>query len=105
MRTKQKWTAANIMRITADDLEGMTSCEASRLPCLPNIGDGAVTIHIGGREENWISRFFCEKFYALAAAACEGSEAERYRNIAFGCAYGDAVPSDGVRLRCERGAA
>lgn len=93
------------MRITADDLEGMTSCEASRLPCLPNIGDGAVTIHIGGREENWTSRFFCEKFYAIAAAGCEGSEAERYRDIAFGCAYGDAMPSDGVRAHGERGAA
>ena len=93
------------MQITADDLESMTSPEASNLPCLPNIGDGAVTVMVGGREERWVSRFFCERFYTIAAARCEGSEAERYRNVAFGCAYGNVMPSDGIRMRGERGAA
>ena len=69
----------------------MTSAEASKLPSPLNgkkhpmaAFDTPITIHCGGEEEHWQSRFLCFWYYTTGASACDpySSEGERYGDIA-----------------------
>lgn len=86
----------------------MTSAEASKLPS-PLKGksnpmaafDTPITIHCGGEEEHWKSRYLCFRYYSAGSNACDpdSSECERYGEIADGVYFGDPIPSDGIPLR------
>ena len=87
----------------------MTSAEASKLPSPLNgkkhpmaAFDTPITIHCGGEEEHWQSRFLCYHYYKTGANACDpySSEGERYWVIADTILTGArAIPSDGMPLR------
>ena len=75
-----------------------TSEVASKAPVKIK-GDSPVTIHCGGNEEHWKSRWLAHKYYCTAALACEGSESERYFDIVKGLVLNDDIPSDGIPIR------
>lgn len=96
----QKLTKANCQRV-ADILKQGTSEEVAKIKG-ENYGikgDSPVTLHCGGREEHWQSRFLAYHFYTDAAMCTMGSESERYWNIVTGIALGDPIPSDGMEIR------
>ena len=75
-----------------------TSLEASKVPPLVE-GDCGVTIHCGGREEHWGSRWLAYHYYLTAGLACDGSEGDRYHKIADDLVLGIEIPSDGMPIR------
>lgn len=80
----------------------MTSAEAAKHPPLSIEGDSPITIHVGGCEEHWGSRWLCYRFYKQGAMECEGSsEGDRYNQILTGLLEGAQIPSDDVPLRCK----
>ena len=75
-----------------------TSTEAAKAPPIVK-GDGPITIHCGGREEYWGSRWLAFHYYTNASMACEGSERGRYLDVAAALLMGANIPSDGIPIR------
>jgi len=75
-----------------------TSEVASKAPVKIK-GDSPVTIHCGGNEEHWKSRWLAYQYYCKAGLACEGSESQRYFGIVTGLLMNEDIPSDGVPIR------
>ena len=83
-------------------LFSMPSTEAAKLPPPGLKGDSPVTIHIGGREERWNSRWLCYRYYRRGAMECDGSsEGDRYWQIVAGLIEDMPIPSDDVPLRSK----
>ena len=78
-----------------------SSRDAANTPTLDIEGDAPITIHVGGFEERWQSRWLCYHFYKQCALMCEGSESDRYWQILTGLLEGEDVPSDDVPLRSK----
>lgn len=75
-----------------------TSEVASKAPVKIK-GDSPVTIHCGGNEEHWKSRWLAYQYYYTAGLACEGSESERYFDIVTGLMMNNDITSDGIPIR------
>ncbi|MGN0130690.1 MAG: hypothetical protein ACI4CE_07380 [Methanomethylophilus alvi] len=69
--------AAKVRRAVA-----LPSREAARLPATGLAGDTSVTVRCYNEEERWNSRYLAYHYYNTGWEACDGSEAERYMNIA-----------------------
>ena len=76
----------------------LPSREAAKFPPVME-GDGAVTIHCGGEEEVWQSRYLAFHYYMTGATECEGSESDRYWQIVSGLFMGASIPSDDIPVR------
>lgn len=74
------------------------SREAAKAPPIVE-GDGPITIHCGGKEEHWGSRWLAYHYYSTAGMACDGSEGARYSDIVAGIEYEYVTPSDGIPVR------
>lgn len=78
-----------------------SSRDAANAPTLDMAGDAPITIHVGGFEEHWQSRWLCYHFYKYCAMMCEGSESDRYWQILAGLLEGAPIPSDDIPLRSK----
>ena len=60
----------------------LPSRDAAKLPSTGLDGDTPVTVKCYREEERWNSRYLAYHFYLEGAMCCDGSEADRYWNIA-----------------------
>ena len=56
--------------------------------------DKPITIHCGGRDEEWQSRYLAYHYYYTGAVSCEGSESDRYWKIVADLLLGKEKPTD-----------